>query len=119
MHTNGGCNCLRDVRPTEQRLRLLRNVHLLVKEVQKLQQELENAKHDIERLMQSVTGEATEVERLRALLRQAPIAKVTIREGLGGPNAPDDLSVSLYAPGLPPGEHDLYLMPSEPTADKP
>ena len=49
-----------------------------------------------------------EIERLRAaLLTQAPIAKVTIREGLGGPNAPDDVSVNLYAPGLPPGEHDL------------
>lgn len=35
---------------------------------------------------------------------QAPIAKVTV-PNLGGP------VVSLYAPGLPPGDHDLYCEP--------
>lgn len=54
-----------------------------------------------------------EVDRLSALLTQAPIAKVTVREGCAH-YAPDDVSVSLYAPGLPPGEYDLYLMPSVP-----
>jgi len=42
---------------------------------------------------------------------QAPIAKITIRESGAGHYAPDDVSVSLYAPGLPPGEHDLYCEP--------
>jgi hypothetical protein len=50
---------------------------------------------------------ADEIERFRALLTQAPIAKVMVRE-----DGPAD--VVLYAPGLPPGEYDLYLMPSEP-----
>jgi len=42
---------------------------------------------------------------------QAPIAKITIRESGAGHYAPDDVSVSLYAPGLPPGEHDVYCEP--------
>ena len=42
---------------------------------------------------------------------QAPVARVTVRESLAGHNAPDDVSVTLYAPGLPPGEHDLYCEP--------
>lgn len=51
-----------------------------------------------------------ELQQLRAILTQAPIAKITVREGCMA-NAPDDVHVSLYAPGLPPGEHDVYLMP--------
>jgi hypothetical protein len=35
---------------------------------------------------------------------QAPIARVTVTEG-------DFASVTLYAPGLPPGAHDLYCAP--------
>jgi len=42
---------------------------------------------------------------------QAPIAKITVRESGAGRYAPDDVSVSLYAPGLPPGEHDVYCVP--------
>lgn len=42
---------------------------------------------------------------------QAPIAKITVRESGAGHYAPDDVSVSLYAPGLPPGEHDVYCEP--------
>jgi hypothetical protein len=42
---------------------------------------------------------------------QAPIAKITVRESGAGHYAPDDISVSLYAPGLPPGEHDVYCEP--------
>lgn len=60
---------------------------------------------------------AQENQQLRALLTQAPIAKVIVREGCAH-HAPDDVSVSLYAPGLPPGEHDLYLMPSVPQSAK-
>jgi hypothetical protein len=40
---------------------------------------------------------------------QAPIAKIIVREGW-----PDGLQVTLYAPGLPPGEHDVYLDSSAP-----
>lgn len=39
---------------------------------------------------------------------QAPIAKLTIPEGHDVGIA---LRVELYAPGLPPGEHDLYCEP--------
>jgi hypothetical protein len=42
---------------------------------------------------------------------QAPIAKVTVRESGAGHYAPDDVSITLYAPGLPPGEHDLFCEP--------
>ena len=59
-----------------------------------------------------------EIERLRALLTQAPIAKVTVREGCMA-NAPDDVYVKLYAPGLPPGKYDLYLMPEVPSGQHP
>lgn len=39
---------------------------------------------------------------------QAPIAKLTVWEnGI-------QCTVSMYAPGLPPGEHDVYLDPSAP-----
>lgn len=62
---------------------------------------------------------AQEVEQLRALLTQAPIAKVTVRESGAGRYAPDDVYVSLYAPGLPPGEHDVYLMPEVPSSGTP
>lgn len=59
---------------------------------------------------------------LRNLLRgshetyeqQAPIAKITVRESGAGHYAPDDVTVSLYAPGLPPGEHDVYCEPGDP-----
>lgn len=44
---------------------------------------------------------------------QAPIAKVIVRESGAGHYAPDDISVPLYAPGLPPGEHDLYCVPTK------
>lgn len=56
-----------------------------------------------------------EVDRLRALLTQAPIAKVTVQDKWPYPS----VSASLYAPGLPPGEYDLYLMPDVPIAEKP
>jgi hypothetical protein len=39
---------------------------------------------------------------------QAPIAKLIIPDGVSG-GAP--LQVEMYAPGLPPGEHDLYCEP--------
>jgi hypothetical protein len=52
-------------------------------------------------------GLEAENERLRALLTQAPIARVTVWNHLPP-------SVALYTPGLPPGEHDLYLMPDVP-----
>jgi hypothetical protein len=42
---------------------------------------------------------------------QAPIAKIIVRESCAGHYAPDDVSVSLYAPGLPPGEHDVFCEP--------
>lgn len=42
---------------------------------------------------------------------QAPIAKVIVRE-----DGPAD--VMLYAPGLPPGEHDLYCEPPAPGGQK-
>ena len=35
---------------------------------------------------------------------QAPIARVTVREGLA-------VRTGLYAPGLPDGDHDLYCVP--------
>lgn len=54
--------------------------------------------------------EMKENERLRALLTQAPIAKVTVQDKWPYPS----VSVELYAPGLPPGEYDLYLMPDVP-----
>ncbi len=40
MHTNGGCHCLHDIRPAGERLRITRNVYLLVKEVEKLRNDL-------------------------------------------------------------------------------
>jgi len=90
-------------------------------EVERLRAELSLAEEGLANYEEEVQAQLAitrkrdeEIERLRALLIQAPIAKVTIREGLGGPNAPDDVSVSLYAPGLPPGEYDLYLMPEVP-----
>jgi hypothetical protein len=42
---------------------------------------------------------------------QAPIAKLTIRESGAGHYAPDIVTATLYAPGLPPGEYDLYCEP--------
>lgn len=42
---------------------------------------------------------------------QAPIAKITVRESGAGHYAPDEVSVSFYAPGLPPGDHDVYCEP--------
>jgi len=39
MHTNGGCSCLREVRPTELRLRFLRNISLLRAEIRRLKEE--------------------------------------------------------------------------------
>lgn len=59
MHTNGGCNCLRDVRPTAERLRLMRNVHLLVKEVQQLRGNLSLAEEGLANYQQ-------EIERIKA-----------------------------------------------------
>lgn len=47
----------------------------------------------------------------REAFPQAPIAKITVRESGAGHYAPDDVYVSLYAPGLPPGEHDVYCEP--------
>lgn len=55
-----------------------------------------------------------ENERLRALLTQAPIAKVNVQDKWPYPS----VSVELYAPGLPPGEYDLYLMPDVPQTGK-
>lgn len=63
----------------------------------------------------------SEVERLEKLLYpivrsektseppapQAPIARVSVRED-------GSASATLYAPGLPPGEHDLYAAPAAP-----
>lgn len=46
-----------------------------------------------------------EIDRLRA--PQAPIAKIVVDDT-------DGLMTMLYAPGLPPGEHDVYLDPHEP-----
>lgn len=43
---------------------------------------------------------------------QAPIARVTVTEG-------DFSSVTLYAPGLPPGDHDLYCVPHPGFAPEP
>jgi hypothetical protein len=47
----------------------------------------------------------------KPLAPQAPIAKITVRESGAGHYAPDDVYVRLYAPGLPPGEHDVYCEP--------
>jgi hypothetical protein len=71
----------------------------------------------IEQMSADAKERAQEIKRLRALLTQAPIAKVTVRESGAGHYAPDEVSVSLYAPGLPPGEYDLYLMPDVPQSE--
>lgn len=46
-----------------------------------------------------------EKERLEAAMDQAPIARVIVTEDATA-------AVILYAPGLPPGEFDVYLEPS-------
>ena len=75
MHTNGGCHCLRDVRPTTQRLRLMRNVHLLVKEVRQLrgnlslaEEGLANATQETAELRSALTACQAERDGMRATL---------------------------------------------------
>lgn len=75
MGTNGGCACLRDIRPAGERLRLLRNVHLLVKAIEHLRNELtaarlerDEARNDLQELTCGdvmYTSLGREVERLR------------------------------------------------------
>lgn len=93
MGTNGGCACLRDIRPAGERLRLLRNVHLLVKAIEHLHNELtaarvenDNARHDIERLMAACSAEASEVERLvvRCASLSALLFPRVLREAVAG-----------------------------------
>jgi len=36
MHTNGGCRCLREIRPAGERLRLTRNIRALRAEIKRL-----------------------------------------------------------------------------------
>lgn len=43
-------------------------------------------------------------EKVEPCADQAPIARVRVTEG-------DFASVTMYAPGLPPGDHDLYCVP--------
>lgn len=40
MHTNGGCECASELRPTWLRLKVMRNVRLLRAEIRRLKQEL-------------------------------------------------------------------------------
>jgi len=37
MHTNGGCRCLKEIRPFAERIRIERNIRALMDEVRKLQ----------------------------------------------------------------------------------
>lgn len=52
----------------------------------------------------TISAQLDTIERLRAELEHAPIAKVTVAGGLV-------VRTGLYAPGLPDGEHDLYCEP--------
>lgn len=36
MHTNGGCACIKEIRPTELRLRFQRNIQMLRAEIRRL-----------------------------------------------------------------------------------
>lgn len=76
MHTNGGCHCLSDIRPTEERLRIARNVHLLVKEIEHLrayQQQMNGILIENSNLRgvrdQLLEDDGNTIERLRRLLR--------------------------------------------------
>jgi len=45
---------------------------------------------------------------------QAPIARIIVRESGAAHYAPDLVDVKMYAAGLPPGDHDVYLDPTAP-----
>lgn len=77
-----------------------------------LEGEVVRLRHELSLAEEGLANYAQENQQLRALLTQAPIAKVIVRE-----DGPAD--VVLYAPGLPLGEHDLYLMPEIPSSGHP
>lgn len=83
----------------------------LRRELSLAEEGLANYEEEMQARITLMQQKDVEIERLRALLTQAPIARVTITESFG---SPDLVHWVMCAPGLPPGTHDLFLMPSVP-----
>lgn len=55
MHTNGGCGCLKSIRPTGHRVRAERNIRLLIAEVEASRIAYAQQQQEIARLYNALT----------------------------------------------------------------